>query len=133
MPPLHPIASDHAPAAVGPYSQAIRAGNLLFLSGQLGLAPETGAMAGPGVADEARQALRNLSAVLAAAGAGMDAVAKATVYLTDMADFAAVNAVYAEFFAPPFPARACIAVAALPKGGRVEIEAVALLPENHPA
>jgi len=129
MAQFQPIASGQAPAAVGPYSQAIRAGNLLFLSGQLGLDPATGALAGPGVADEARQALRNLAAVLAAAGTGMDAIAKATVYLTDMADFAAVNAVYAEFFAAPFPARACVAVAALPKGGRVEVEAIAVLPE----
>jgi 2-iminobutanoate/2-iminopropanoate deaminase len=127
MPARQAIATDDAPAAVGPYSQAVRSGSLLFISGQLGLAPATGALVGPGVADEARQALRNLAAVLAACDAGMNDVVKATIYLTDMQDFAAVNAVYAEFFAAPFPARACVAVAALPKGGRVEIEAVAVL------
>ncbi|MDX9861889.1 MAG: Rid family detoxifying hydrolase [Rhodospirillales bacterium] len=127
MPARQAIATDQAPAAVGPYSQAVRSGNLLFLSGQLGLDSATGVLVGPGVADEARQALRNLAAVLAAAAGGMGDVVKSTIYLTDMQDFAAVNAVYAEFFAAPFPARACVAVAALPKGGRVEIEAVAVL------
>jgi 2-iminobutanoate/2-iminopropanoate deaminase len=127
MPARQGIATVEAPAAVGPYSQAVRSGNLLFISGQLGLAPATGTLVGPGVADEARQALCNLAAVLAAAGGGMDEVVKATIYLIDMQDFASVNAVYAEFFAAPFPARACVAVAALPKGGRVEIEAVAVL------
>ena len=127
MPARQAIATDQAPAAVGPYSQAVRSGNLLFLSGQLGLDPVAGALVGPGVADEARQALRNLAAVLAACGAEPKDVVKATIYLPDMQDFAAVNAVYAEFFAAPFPARACVAVAALPKGGRVEIEAVAVL------
>ena len=127
MPLRQAIATENAPAAVGPYSQAVRSGSLLFLSGQLGLVPATGALVGPGVADEARQALCNLAAVLAAAGGGMGEVVKTTIYLTDMQDFAAVNTVYAEFFAAPFPARACVAVAALPKGGRVEIEAVAVL------
>lgn len=127
MPAHQAIVTNDAPAAVGPYSQAVRCGNFLFISGQLGLAPATGALVGPGVADEARQALCNLVAVLTAGGGGMVDVAKTTIYLTDMQDFAAVNAVYAEFFTDPLPARACVAAAALPKGGRVEIEAVAVL------
>ena len=121
------IATEQAPAAVGPYAQAVAMGGLLFVSGQLGMDPATGELAGPDVSAEARQALANLKAVLSAAGVGPEAVAKCTIYLTDMGDFAAVNAVYAECFAAPFPARACVAVKALPKGGRVEIEAVAVL------
>ena len=121
------VHSSSAPAAVGPYSQARWAGDLLFLSGQIGLDPASGAMAGGGVVGQARQALENLGAVLGAAGLGPEAVVKTTIYLADMADFSAVNQVYAEFFTgvPALPARACVAVAGLPKDALVEVAAVA--------
>ncbi|MEI8333408.1 MAG: RidA family protein [Chloroflexota bacterium] len=119
------IATSGAPGAIGPYSQAIAAGGLLFCSGQLGLEPATGELA-DGVEAQAERALRNIMAVLDAAGLGPGDVAKTTVFLADMADFAAVNAVYARFFPDPPPARSTVQVAALPKGGRVEIEAVAV-------
>lgn len=118
------FASAQAPAAVGPYSQAIGCGDLVFLSGQLGLTAK-GILAGEDAAAQARQALANIRAVLAAAGLEMDQVLKTTVFLTDMNDFAAVNEVYREFFAEPFPARSCVQVAALPRGAKVEIEVVA--------
>lgn len=123
------ISTDNAPAAVGPYCQARRAGGMVFLSGQIGLDPATGEMVAGGATDQARQALANLGAVLDAAGLGPVNVVKATVFLTDMADFAAVNEIYAEFFAGSefLPARACVAVAALPKAALVEVEAVALV------
>ncbi len=119
------VHTDGAPAAIGPYSQAIRTGDLVFTAGQIGLDPATGELVPGGVAAEARRALANLAAVLDAAGAPLAAVAKTTVFLVDMADFAAVNAVYAEHFADAPPARSTVAVAALPRGARVEIEAVA--------
>ena len=119
------IVTSGAPGAIGPYSPAIAAGGLLFCSGQLGLEPATGELAG-GVEAQAERALRNIMAVLDAAGLGPGDVAKTTVFLADMADFAAVNAVYARFFPDPPPARSTVQVAALPKGGRVEIEAVAV-------
>ncbi|MCL6613726.1 MAG: Rid family detoxifying hydrolase [Firmicutes bacterium] len=118
------FASPQAPAAVGPYSQAIGCGDLVFLSGQLGLTAD-GVLAGEDAAAQARQALANIRAVLAAAGLEMNQVLKTTVFLTDMNDFAAVNEVYREFFAEPFPARSCVQVAALPRGAKVEIEVVA--------
>ena len=118
------FASTQAPAAVGPYSQAVGFGALVFLSGQLGLTAE-GTLAGEDAAAQARQALANIRAVLAAAGLAMSDVLKTTVFLTDMNDFAAVNEVYREFFAEPYPARSCVAVAALPRGAKVAIEAVA--------
>lgn len=120
------IHTDAAPAAVGPYCQARWAGELLFCSGQLGLAPQTGELA-QGVAAQARQALANLGAVLAAAGLGWADVVKVTIYLADMNDFGVFNGIYAEMFASgaPLPARACVQVAGLPKGGLVEVEAVA--------
>ncbi|MBM4164881.1 MAG: reactive intermediate/imine deaminase [Lentisphaerae bacterium] len=118
------IATREAPEAVGPYAQAIRADGWVFCSGQLGLDPAGGPLAADTVA-QARQALANLRSVLDAAGSGLDAVVKTTVFLTDLADFAAVNAVYAEAFGAHRPARACVQVAALPKGAKVEIEAVA--------
>lgn len=121
------VHSDDAPAAVGAYSQAVRTGDLVFVSGQLPLDPATGALAGPGVRDEAVQSLRNAAAVLAAAGSGVDRVVKTTVLLTDIDDFAVVNEAYAEVFSGGvLPARAAYAVAALPKGARVEIEMVAV-------
>jgi reactive intermediate/imine deaminase len=119
-----------APAPVGPYNQAVRAGSLLFCSGQIALDPASGAMVGNGdVEAETRQVLANLEAVLAEAGCGPERVVRTTVFLADLADFAAVNAIYAETFgAGVAPARACVEVAALPKGARVEIDAIALLP-----
>lgn len=121
------IATTHAPRAIGPYSQAVSAGPWLFLSGQIGLDPATGALVGGGVVAEARRALENLCAVLEAAGAPRDSVVRTTIYLVDLADFAAVNDVYAEFFSAPFPARVTVGVAALPRGARVEIAAIAAI------
>ena len=124
MTKLEPIDSPKAPAAVGPYSQAIAVGNLVYTSGSLPLDPATKAMP-EDIKAQATQALTNLKGILEAAGSGMDRVVKATVFLTDIKDFAAVNEVYATFFAKPFPARSCFAVAALPLGAKVEIELVA--------
>lgn len=122
------VHSDDAPAAVGAYSQAVRAGDLVFVSGQLPLDPATGELAGPDVRDEAVQSLRNAAAVLAAAGSGTDRVVKTTVLLTDIDDFAVVDEAYAEVFSGGvLPARAAYAVAALPKGARVEVELVAVV------
>jgi 2-iminobutanoate/2-iminopropanoate deaminase len=119
------IHTDAAPAAIGPYGQAIRAGGLIFASGQIGADPQTGALA-DGVAAQADRALRNLAAVLAAAGSGLDRVVKTIIFLTSMDDFVTVNEVYASHLAAPYPARSTIAVKALPKGALVEIEVVAL-------
>jgi 2-iminobutanoate/2-iminopropanoate deaminase len=118
------ISTPDAPAAIGPYSQAIAVGDLVFCSGQLGLDPGTGELVA-GVEAQAERALRNLTAVLAAAGAAWGDVVKTTIFLADIADFAAVNAVYATFMPDPPPARSTFAVGALPKGGRIEIEAIA--------
>lgn len=122
------VISDKAPAAVGPYSQACWAGDLLYLSGQLGLDPATGQLVGPDVTAQAHQIMANLTAVLAAAGLGLDDLVKTTIYLTDMGDFGAVNEIYADYFknCEHLPARACVQVAALPLGGIVEIEGVAM-------
>lgn len=120
------IQTQHAPAAIGPYSQAIRAGNLVFASGQLGLDPQTGKLQ-DGVEAQARQALANVQALLAAAGTSVDKVVKVTLFLANMADFAKVNAIYGEVFHDEPPARSTIQVAALPLGGLVEIEVVALV------
>lgn len=119
------IFADGAPAAVGPYCHAVKAGNTLYASGQLGLIPQTGNLA-EGVEAQARQALANLRAVLLCAGMDMRDVVKTTVYLTDMGDFAAINAVYAEAFGDAKPARVCVEVSGLPKGGAFEIDAVAI-------
>jgi len=123
------INTGSAPAPVGPYNQAVAAGGLLWCSGQIALDPQTGSLLGEGdVEAETRQVLRNLMAVLEAAGVGPARVLRTTVYLTDLADFARVNALYAEVFGQGVaPARACVQVAALPKGAKVEIDAVALL------
>lgn len=121
------ITSSSAPAAIGPYSQAIRKGGTLYLSGQLGLVPATGELISPDVAEQTAQALANMKAVLAQAGATVADVCKVTVFITDMADFQAVNDVYAKTFTVDPPARSCVAVAALPKGARVEMEATAVL------
>lgn len=120
------IATVKAPAAIGPYSQGMEAGNLIFTSGQLGLVPETGEFAEGGAAEQAKQSLENVKAVLEAAGSSMDKVVKTTVLLKDIGDFAAVNAVYATFFTAEPPARSAFEVANLPKGGLVEIEAIAV-------
>jgi 2-iminobutanoate/2-iminopropanoate deaminase len=127
--PLEAIETAQAPAPVGPYNQAVRAGNLLFCSGQIALDPASGSLVGAGdVALETRQVLANLLAVLDAAGAKPSQVVRTTVFLADLADFATVNGLYAEVFgAGVSPARACVQVAALPKGARVEIDAIAVL------
>lgn len=122
------IVTDKAPAAIGPYSQAVKAGGLLFCSGQIALDPVSGEMLQGTVEEETRQVMENLRGVLEAAGTGFERVVKTTIYLTDMADFPAVNQVYASFFDELKPARATVGVAALPRGARVEVEAVALLP-----
>ena len=119
------IHTDNAPAAIGPYSQAVKTGNLVFVSGQLPIAPATGAFAGQDIASQTRQSLKNVSAILEAAGYTCADVVKSTVLLADIADFAAMNAVYAEFFRENCPARAAFAVKDLPKGALVEIEVVA--------
>ncbi len=122
------ISTDKAPRAIGPYSQAIRYGNLLFTSGQLGLDPDTGELVPGGIEAETRQVLTNIKNVLEMAGADLSCVVKTTVFLKDMADFAKMNAIYAEFFTQAPPARSTIGVAALPKGGLVEIETIATIP-----
>ncbi len=121
------VVSEKAPKAIGPYSVAVQVGNLVFTSGQLGLDPQSGNLAPGGVEAETRQALTNLQHVLADSGSGLEAVVKTTVFLKDMADFQKVNAIYAEFFTENPPARSAVQVAALPKGGLVEIEAVAII------
>jgi 2-iminobutanoate/2-iminopropanoate deaminase len=123
--PRTAISTPHAPGAIGPYSQAIRTDGYLFCSGQLGLDPATGEFVAGDVGAQAEQALRNLTAVLEVAGLSFADVVKTTIFLADMADFATVNGVYARFVTDPPPARSTVAVAALPKGGRVEIEAIA--------
>lgn len=120
------IATEKAPAAIGPYSQAIKAGNILFASGQLGLDPATGAFAEGGVKEQTAQAFANVKAILAEAGMTIDNVVKTTVFLADMADFAAMNEVYATQFAGSFPARSAVAVKTLPKNGLVEVEVIAV-------
>ena len=120
------IHTDLAPAAIGPYSQAIKAGNTIYVSGQLPIDPATGTFAGADIAAQTRQSLTNLKNILKAAGADMCDVVKVTVYLANIADFAAMNEVYAEFFAAPFPARAAFEVACLPKNALVEIECIAV-------
>lgn len=128
-PSLEAVVTAAAPAPVGPYNQAVKAGGLLFCSGQIALDPATGEMVGSGdVEAETRQVLANLQAVLAAAGCSPQQVVRTTVFLADLADFAKVNALYAEVFGAGIsPARACVEVAALPKAARVEIDCIAVL------
>jgi 2-iminobutanoate/2-iminopropanoate deaminase len=121
------VLTDKAPMPIGPYNQAIRAGDYLFCSGQIAIDPASGEIVGDDAAGQARQAMRNLGAVLEAAGARFEDVVKTTLFLVDMNDFAAVNAVYAESFGALPPARSTVAVAALPRGGRVEVEAIAFI------
>ena len=120
------IATEEAPAAVGPYSQGVQAGDLVFTAGQLGIIPGTKEFAGPDIESQTRQALENLKAVLEAGSSCLKHVVKTTVFLQDIGEFSRMNAVYAEFFPENPPARSAVQVAALPLGGRVEIEAVAL-------
>ena len=122
------VSAPDAPQAIGPYSQAIRAGQWLFLSGQIPLDPSSGEVVGGDVRAQTRQVLDNLGAVLAAAGVSFDAVVKTTVYLTDLSEFGAVNEIYATVFTDPAPARATVQVSRLPRDVRVEIDAVAILP-----
>lgn len=121
------ISTNGAPAAVGAYSQAIRAGDLVFTAGQLGIDPATGEFGSDDVAGQAEQALANLAAILEAAGSGLDQLVKVTVFLADIGDWPALNEVYGRVIPQPFPARSALAVRDLPKGGRVEIEAVAVV------
>ena len=121
------VSTPSAPKAIGPYSQAIRAGNLLFVSGQIPLDPATGALVGDDIVAQTRRVLQNLAAILEAAGSSFKQVAKTTVFLQDMNEFAAMNEVYAEFFPAPAPARATVQVARLPKDVKVEIELVAVI------
>lgn len=120
------IHTASAPAAIGPYSQGVAAGNTAYISGQLPIVPATGEFAGPDIVSQTRQSLLNMKAILEANGMSMADVVKTTVLLADIAEFGAMNQVYAEFFAEPYPARAAFQVAALPKGAKVEIEAVAV-------
>ncbi|MGD9781950.1 MAG: Rid family detoxifying hydrolase [Kiritimatiellia bacterium] len=124
---MKPIQTDQAPPPIGPYSQAVSRQGLLFVSGQLGMDPATGALA-DGVEAQTRRALQNLAAILAAAGLGPQHVLKATIYVANMDDFALVNRLYAEIFAPPFPAREVVQAARLPKNALVEISAIAAAP-----
>ena len=118
------IATDHAPAAIGPYSQAVRSGSTVFLSGQIPLDPGTGQLVDGDIAAQARRVFDNLQAVCQAAGGSLDDVMRIGIYLTDLGDFAAVNTVMAEYFSAPYPARSTIEVAGLPRGAQVEVDAI---------
>ena len=121
------ISTKKAPGAIGPYSQAIQAGDFVYTSGQLGLDPQTGAFPEGGIKEQARQSLNNVKAILEKAGLSMANVVKTTVFLVNMEDFAEMNSVYAEFFTKPYPARSAVAVKTLPKNALVEIEVVAAM------
>ncbi len=121
------IVTAAAPGAVGPYSQAIKSGNLIFLSGQIGIDPQTKTLVSGGVEAQAQQVFKNIKAVLAEAGANINQVVKATVFLKEMTDFAKVNAIYSTHFEPPFPARSAVAVKGLPLSADIEIEVIALV------
>lgn len=125
--PRSPIHTDHAPAAIGPYSQATRAGGTVYFSGQIPLDPATGEVVDGGIEAQARRAFENLKAVAEAAGGSMDDIVRVGLYLTDLSQFAAVNAVMAEYFAAPYPARSTIEVPALPKGVAFEVDGVMVL------
>jgi len=122
--PRQPIATDSAPAAIGPYSQAVRSGNQVFLSGQIPLDPATGQLVDGDIATQSRRVFDNLAAVCAAAGGSLDQVVRVGIYLMDLGDFAAVNAVMADYFTAPYPARSTIQVSGLPRGARVEVDAI---------
>ena len=123
---MESVTTDKAPAAVGPYSQAMKTGNTLYCSGQIGLVPETGKLAGEDIRSQTRQMLQNLAVILEAAAFHPDDIVKTTVFLTDINDFTVFNNMYAEFFSPHKPARSTVQVAALPLGARVEIECIAV-------
>ena len=120
------VTTDRAPAAIGPYSQAIRTRDLIFISGQLPIDPDTGSLVTGDIQHQTRQAMRNLGAILSAAGSSFEHVVKTTLYIADMDQFAAINEIYAEFFTGQPPARACVEVARLPRDAGIEVEAVAL-------
>ena len=124
---LKAVSTSNAPAAIGPYSQAIVAGGFIYVSGQLPIDPSTGVFVEGGIKEQTRQSLTNAQAILREAGADLDCVVKTTVFLSDIANFAQMNEVYAEFFTAPFPARSAVAVRDLPKDALVEIEVVAVL------
>jgi len=119
------VLSHDAPAPIGPYSQAVEVGSWIFISGQIPIDPTTGKLVEGGISTQTRQVLNNLQAVLTAVGLNMDAVVKTTIYLTDLGEFSLVNEIYEEYFQPPYPARATVEVSALPRGVRIEIEAIA--------
>jgi len=121
------VSTDQAPAAIGPYSQAMKINGMIFVSGQIAIDPATGSIVDGDVQAQTRQVLNNVKAVLEAAGSSLDKVAKTTVYITDMDNFSKVNEIYAEFFIAQPPARACVEVSRLPKGVSIEIEAIAIL------
>ena len=123
------IQTDNAPAAIGPYSQAIKANGFVFVSGQIPIDPQTGEFVAGGIAEQTARVLKNLTAVLEAAGSSLERVVKTTVFLADMKEFAGMNEVYKDFFPSPPPARSTVAAAGLPRDARVEIEAVALVSE----
>jgi 2-iminobutanoate/2-iminopropanoate deaminase len=122
---MNAISTKKAPAAIGPYSQAIRVGNIVYTSGQIPLDPATGAFVEGGIKEQTRQALTNIKAILEEAGTSMENVVKTTVFMANMDDFADMNAIYAEFFTEPYPARSAVAVKTLPKGALIEIEVIA--------
>ena len=124
------VSTTGAPRAIGPYSQGIKANGLLFTAGQVGFDPESGELVDGGIAEQTQRVLQNLRAILRAGGADLTQVVKTTVFLVDMADFVLMNEVYAEFFGDHRPARSTVAVASLPRGARVEIEAIAVLPSS---
>jgi 2-iminobutanoate/2-iminopropanoate deaminase len=121
------VATDHAPKAIGPYSQAVRAANLLFVSGQIPIDPATGNLIDGDIAAQTRRVFENITAILEAAGGSLDHVARTTVFLADMGDFAAMNEVYAGYFKSPAPARSTVQAARLPKDARIEIDVIAVL------
>lgn len=126
MKTLHPVSTDNAPKAIGPYSQAVVTDNVVYTAGQVALDPTSGELVGTSVAEQTEQVLKNIAAVLAASGSSLGQVVKTTVYLADMADFAAMNEVYARHFGGHRPARSTVQAAGLPKGARVEIDAIAV-------
>jgi len=124
---MHHISTTEAPKAIGPYSQGVSAGGLVFVSGQIGLDPKTNELVGGGIEAQTLQVLRNISAILGASGASLDGVVKTTVFLKNLKDFTAMNNIYAQFFGKSLPARATVQVADLPKGALVEIDCIAVM------
>jgi len=127
---LQTVSTNNAPAAIGPYSQAIKAGDFIFLSGQIPIDPSTGVIVNQDIEAETRQVMQNLSGVLEAAHSSFNHVVRSTIYLTNLDDFAKVNQIYASYFSSTLPARATVQVAALPRGARVEIDCIALVPTH---